>query len=724
MKHLSISFFLSVIVVLLATSRSHGQSGTKPSTSCFTAASLNTQHGQWSPVRSHPGSPIANGTHARPSTVERGGGPPNDEACDVTVDALAVGSTLAWSGSLAGATDSEGLGVNTVWQTFTLTECADVELNWCGSSPIYDPYLAYVMNGSCDALGALIAASPNTTDCGDGNPVTTFPSLNAGTYFVLIADVDGSEGTYNIAASATAAICAPVPPNDVACDVVPQALAIGGSISATGTLAGAFDSEFWGYDNVWEAFTLAECADVTFNWCGSSEPTVGIYTYVFGGDCADPTVGSYHPYVAGASCGEVDNLLRTVHTLAPGTYYMLISDDLGTAASYELEMTAATCQPAPASDLCGGLVPVALPIGDTLTFAGSFIAATATGDFETGSALDSLNKPTVWHSFTTAECSNVTLRFCDWSDEWFGSAWMFLTTMCAPGDEGIIPGSWDNSSCGNFLPTITFWELPAGTYNLPIAQWFSIIFDYSVDVSATACSAPCAAWAMNGTAAYEKISNVTFAGIDNDSESGPGYEDFTQVEGDAMAGQSYPLTIEVANGYELDEVLVWLDSDLDSLFSTDELISTSLGAGPFTTNVTIPSDALTGAARLRVRLHDTNPANGPNAEPCGGASYGQVEDYTVNISNTTGLNERGITRPSVYPNPSNGDFTVQVDPRATQANITVIDPAGRIVLQQVVRNMSNGLVRLNAMGTMEPGPYIVRVDDGQVVSDHQVVVQQ
>lgn len=592
-------------------------------------------------------------------------------------------------------------------------------LDWCGSAPTYQVYYVALFSGACDLFDGPYSP-PNSTDCGDGNPSVTYFGMAAGTYYVIIADVDGSAGTYNIVVNASA--CAPPPANDEACDVVPQALAVDGSVSASGTLNGATDSEGMGVNTVWEAFTLTECADVTFDWCGSADPLQWAYAFLVFGDCAaiDP---NEIPLISGASCGEAESLLRMVYALAPGTYYVLAYAPLGSAPEYAVEISAATCAPPPTNDNCANVVPEVLEVGTPLTFTGTLIAATLEGDFVPGPGLEGQNTPTVWHAFTTTGCSTVRVSYCD-IDPAFGQTWVFLVTNCPSDNTDIVFGSWEVGSCNDGNVTITYWDLPGGTYYLPVGN-FGYHRPYTVEVTASACGPICAAWANSGYVFYEKIASVEFAGINNNSFTGEGYEDFTNVEGDALAGQSYPITVSLINGYALDQVLVWLDADLSDSFSPDELLYTSpLGAGPFTGNVTIPADALAGPARLRVRMHDTNPANGPNAEPCGGASYGQVEDYTVNITNTTGLNERSVARPSVYPNPSNGDFTLQLDPRATQANITVIDPAGRIVLQHTVRNMSNGLVRLNAMGFLEPGPYIVRADDGRVVSDHQLVVQQ
>ena len=50
---------------------------------------------------------------------------------------------------------------------------------------------------------------------------------------------------------------------------------------------------------------------------------------------------------------------------------------------------------------------------------------------------------------------------------------------------------------------------------------------------------------------------------------------------------------------------------------------------PWTGTITIPVDALAGNTRMRVRLHDSS--IGGNTTPCGTSTYGQVEDYTLNI---------------------------------------------------------------------------------------------
>lgn len=129
----------------------------------------------------------------------------------------------------------------------------------------------------------------------------------------------------------------------------------------------------------------------------------------------------------------------------------------------------------------------------------------------------------------------------------------------------------------------------------------------------------------------EKISNITFAGINNPSSSGNPYEDFRLIQGEVEKGGSYPFTATISTPWHQDQILVWIDYNQNGDFDdTGELAYTSpIGTGPHSTTITIPATASLGATRMRVRLHDTG--NGENYTSCGTSTFGQVEDYTLNI---------------------------------------------------------------------------------------------
>jgi len=139
----------------------------------------------------------------------------------------------------------------------------------------------------------------------------------------------------------------------------------------------------------------------------------------------------------------------------------------------------------------------------------------------------------------------------------------------------------------------------------------------------------CAAGATS--TAFEKISNVTFGTINNNSTSSAGYENFLTQSTNVIAGQTLPISVSISGGFSSDQVLVWIDFNQDGDFTDagENVYTSSQGVGPHVGNITIPSTASIGSTRMRVRMHDA--ALGPNATSCGNSSYGQVEDYTVSI---------------------------------------------------------------------------------------------
>ena len=124
--------------------------------------------------------------------------------------------------------------------------------------------------------------------------------------------------------------------------------------------------------------------------------------------------------------------------------------------------------------------------------------------------------------------------------------------------------------------------------------------------------------------AYERISRVRFANIDNSSTAVVAYEDFTGIVANVVKGNTYQMIANIS-AFDSDRTSVWIDYNQDGDFSPSEKVDLSAAAAA-TGNITIPTTALLGNTRMRVRVNY-------NAAPeaCGTTLYGQVEDYTVNI---------------------------------------------------------------------------------------------
>ncbi|MBS1758077.1 MAG: hypothetical protein JSU03_12455 [Bacteroidetes bacterium] len=139
----------------------------------------------------------------------------------------------------------------------------------------------------------------------------------------------------------------------------------------------------------------------------------------------------------------------------------------------------------------------------------------------------------------------------------------------------------------------------------------------------------CDAGAQNG--GFESISNFSLGSINNASTGTTGYENFTSKSTDLVQGALYPLDVENAFGFSSDQVIIFIDYNHNGSFTDpgETVYTSALGAGPYTGNILVPANAMLGSTRLRIRLHDTS--FGPNATSCGNSSFGEVEDYTVNI---------------------------------------------------------------------------------------------
>ena len=146
----------------------------------------------------------------------------------------------------------------------------------------------------------------------------------------------------------------------------------------------------------------------------------------------------------------------------------------------------------------------------------------------------------------------------------------------------------------------------------------------------------------------EEILNVTLNTLNNSSTCGvaaPGtgstasmYSNFTTLTPTILSpGVVYPLSVEIGtcNGSYTNCTKVWIDFNQNGLFTdAGENVYTSAAAavGPHFElgNITIPSGALPGNTMMRVVNVETwDPIN---INPCGTYTWGETEDYLVNIS--------------------------------------------------------------------------------------------
>jgi hypothetical protein len=121
---------------------------------------------------------------------------------------------------------------------------------------------------------------------------------------------------------------------------------------------------------------------------------------------------------------------------------------------------------------------------------------------------------------------------------------------------------------------------------------------------------------------------VTVGSFINTSNNNGGYADFTANPAIPLGvgANSASLQPGFMSGAYTENWRVWIDLNRDGAFSSDELLYSGAGAGTMSATLTIPAGTLTGPTRMRVAM-----SYGTGAQPCGNFSYGEVEDYLVDI---------------------------------------------------------------------------------------------
>ena len=127
---------------------------------------------------------------------------------------------------------------------------------------------------------------------------------------------------------------------------------------------------------------------------------------------------------------------------------------------------------------------------------------------------------------------------------------------------------------------------------------------------------------------YEWINAVNVNGYTFTTGSNSGYVDHTAETAFNLSSISNAITLTPGFGYSsyTEYWNVWIDSDQDGIFSAQELIVNGVSNQSVASNFQIPVGTLSGMTRMRVSMR-----YGGSPPSCGTFTYGEVEDFTVNI---------------------------------------------------------------------------------------------
>ena len=174
--------------------------------------------------------------------------------------------------------------------------------------------------------------------------------------------------------------------------------------------------------------------------------------------------------------------------------------------------------------------------------------------------------------------------------------------------------------------------------NTQSVQYITVIntgqldLDYNISAYATGSRSTNEYCEAASTTIDEYISHVKVGDIDNESIASF-YTDYTNLVTDMRLGEFYTLTVVNGKPYPLDQCGAWIDWNGNGEFDEEMIeFEGSPGEGPYTAIIEPPVGAVTGMARMRVRIvYDQEPM------ACGSTEYGEVEDYSINVQSWLGI---------------------------------------------------------------------------------------
>jgi PKD repeat protein len=190
-----------------------------------------------------------------------------------------------------------------------------------------------------------------------------------------------------------------------------------------------------------------------------------------------------------------------------------------------------------------------------------------------------------------------------------------------------FPGGTPGTSTAQ-NPTVTY--NTAGTYNVSLTVTNSAGNDTETKTNFITVQPQVITYctASGNNQNYEYIAGVQVANLNNTSGAS-GYTDYTSLTANLTRGASANLTLTpgfVSSSYT-EYWKIWIDYNRDGDFEdAGEEVFAGTGSSVVTGSFVVPSSAVTGNTRMRVIMKYSG-----YASYCGTFTYGEVEDYTVNI---------------------------------------------------------------------------------------------
>ncbi|MCB0794860.1 MAG: right-handed parallel beta-helix repeat-containing protein, partial [Flavobacteriales bacterium] len=454
--------------------------------------------------------------------------PPANDTCayvDPSLTVIGVGSNVTRNGTTTGATDDQNLIQSGyfgsqyegyVWESFTTTECLDLVIDLCGTSPVYGIGQTGLFAG-CG--GPILIRTASDFGLCDGNYTAFWNSLPAGTYYYpILHDAEGSNTgpyTWRVRGFAPVTACAT---NTTVCAATPMTCnsqVTGSTTFLPSTLpanACPFIDVPSSGGSLWYSFTPTVDQNVILSTCAvgtTFDTRLSVFT---GPDC-----NTLDCYTLGDDVGGACGLGTQIEFFAQNgqTYWIAVhSPGPSSHGNFELSLACNTVCPRPPNDVCSTAEGVT-----------SFLLD-GTGTFTTGdnscamndamtTCVPYLNNQGMWYSFNSGD---NTIHFLDLHTNNEDGA-LTSTTMnyvlysggCdgdlqAVGEEAcVVDGSGDDILLPSLTPSTNYLLRLSNVGDVGIEGTFSLRVQHPglYDAGITAVNAPSAGLLCTSTISAE-----------------------------------------------------------------------------------------------------------------------------------------------------------------------------------------------------------------------------
>lgn len=613
----------------------------------------------------------------------------NVDLLAITSSPMMVNVVSAGSYTLVSVNDANCPG--TVSGTATVTEDLTAESAWS---------FAQVTNTLDVDFTDASLNSPTSWlwDFGDGNTSTAASPTHTyaadGTYTVCLT-VTNNCGSDSACAAVVVDPVSLAPANDLCGGAI--TVNCGDVVSGNTDNATADDAPQGVSEGLWYVFS-GTGDNVTASTCDAADFDTEIV--VSTGSCGNLTFLANNDDDFTNCTGNTSQL--TFATQVGVDYYIYVGDYSTTVGgtntgNFDLSITCVAPPQAPANDLCSGAV--AVTCGSTT--AGTTVGSTAT-DVPNGEFGTPVSSEGVWYSITgTGDI--ITAATC-------GATWDMEIVVV----EGACGGAQtfvasDDDGCDPGLQSIVSWSSTLGV------EYYIYVADFSTTTGpngnegefdlAITCQAPLANDDCQGAEMLTVgTSCVTTAGtVDGATESLPGCAGTADDDvWFSFVADATTATVDVTGAADFDAVFEVFDACGGTSLAC---IDATLDGETETTDLT----GLTPGNTYYVRVYHWYAA----------ASTTPTFDICV-YNVVTGINEALDNSLSVYPNPSNGEFVVEIRGVEADAQLNVLDLAGRVIYAEGA--VLNGDYRKDLNLDVATGTYLLQIatEEGMVTRKIQI----